>query len=349
MSIVSQFQSPEVEALLRRQKRRATFTSLMVAVLSVVLLGLVLALFLLPQLVQETPVIVTYESSRLEEAEPETRKVTTQRQSKPSAPSASMAKVITSQSASAVAIPVPDMTTPAPSLEFGQDLDFGEGWADGAAFGGGATFFGQKVAARNIAFVIDYSLSMKGKRDALMRKELKKSLDSLTNGTQFSLIFFAGPVWQAGDTVKTGAKGTKLATVTTDAGGKFVWRSGKPAGKPVQQMQWTETTASAVRDARRLVDKTPLVLGTIWDWPLEMALALDPKPDVIYFMTDGTAGKQSLKTAKSIGSKAKRLNIKINCVALMEPKAREGLNELAKRTDGQFTLVLENGKRQKLR
>lgn len=321
----------------------------MIALLSIVLIGLVLALVLLPQLVQETPVIVTYESSLPDDSEPEVKKVSTQVQKNPTPPASAMSKVITSNSVSAVSIPVPDVITEAPSLEFGDNLDFGEGWSDGADFGGGATFFGQKVSARNIAFVIDYSRSMNGERDKLMRAELKKSLGSLTNGTRFSLIFFAGPVWQGGDKVAGATKGNRNAMVIAQDGGKYPWKGGNPSKKPVQKMKWTETTAASVREAKKIVDNTPLLYGTIWDWPLEMALDMEPKPDVIYFMTDGTAGANTIKVAKSVGSKAKSLNIKINCVAMMQPSAHDGLDELAKRTGGQFTVVLSRTKRKVIR
>jgi hypothetical protein len=91
------------------------------------------------------------------------------------------------------------------------------------------------------------------------------------------------------------------------------------------------------------VKETPLVLGTIWDHPLEMALAMEPKPDIIFFMTDGVAGKKSEEIAKEMGRKAKAKGVVINTVALMVPQAQEPLKQLAKLSGGQFSIVKEGG------
>ena len=82
---------------------------------------------------------------------------------------------------------------------------------------------------------------------------------------------------------------------------------------------------------------------------MEMALDMEPPPQVIYFMTDGTAGKEAGQTARTIGTRARSKGITINCVAMMEPRAHADMLELAKRTDGQFTKVLKGGKVEKVR
>ncbi|MFT5881654.1 MAG: Mg-chelatase subunit ChlD/tetratricopeptide (TPR) repeat protein [Crocinitomicaceae bacterium] len=56
---------------------------------------------------------------------------------KPSAPGSSMAKVIPSRSASAIAVPVPNITMENTSLDFANGDDFGDGWGDGNGSGGG--------------------------------------------------------------------------------------------------------------------------------------------------------------------------------------------------------------------
>jgi Mg-chelatase subunit ChlD len=56
---------------------------------------------------------------------------------KPSAPSSSMARVITASETSAVAVPTPDVDVTAPSLDFGAGSDFGDGRGKGSGSGGG--------------------------------------------------------------------------------------------------------------------------------------------------------------------------------------------------------------------
>ena len=87
-----------------------------------------------------------------------------------------------------------------------------------------------------------------------------------------------------------------------------------------------------------------MVYGTQWDRPIKYALEMNPQPDIIFFMTDGTAGKNTDDIAKDIGRDAKKKGVIINCIALMEPKAKDAMADIAKRTGGLFTEVQENGR-----
>ncbi len=129
--------SPEALARLHAQRRNSTISSIVIAFLVVVLIALILGVFLLPTLVKETPTIVTYESNLSEETQLEERKVQTSMDRKPSSPSSSMAKVITANTASPTAVPVPDVDITTPSMDFGDGSDFGSGWGDGEGVGGG--------------------------------------------------------------------------------------------------------------------------------------------------------------------------------------------------------------------
>lgn len=61
-------------------------------------------------------------------------------------------------------------------------------------------------------------------------------------------------------------------------------------------------------------------------------------------MTDGVTGGDAEALAKSIAAKAKAKKITINIVAMMEPRAEQAMKELAKRTNGQFTIIEVGGK-----
>ena len=139
MSLHAQL-SPEAQAALQAQKRNSTISSVAIAVLSLVLTGLILAYIILPSLLKDTPQIVTYQASISEENELNEKKVNTNVNRTPSAPSSSMAKVIASNTVSNVAIPVPDTDTPNPSTDFGDGDDFGNGWGSGDGTGGGGGF-----------------------------------------------------------------------------------------------------------------------------------------------------------------------------------------------------------------
>lgn len=93
-----------------------------------------------------------------------------------------------------------------------------------------------------------------------------------------------------------------------------------------------------------MIQSTPLVGGTDWENPIDAALAMEPAPEVIFFMTDGAMkGRDMVRLARSLATKAKRTNTIINSVALMEPNTEEAMAELAARTGGQFTIVEKDG------
>lgn len=341
--------TPATEALLRRQRKISMVTSSVISLLAVILILLVFSIFMLAPMLDETTEFVTYDSGMVDEPEKDPRPTPLSRERKPSAPSASKVNVIAAQTVSTTAVPTIDVTVETPSLDFGTGDDFGDGWStgDGSGIGGGASFFNQKVTAKRVAYVIDYSLSMSGVRDRLMREELEKSIRQLGSGMQFQMIFFAGPVWVAGQQVTMREK-NRLATVK-DGEREYEWKTDGSANtwKPVgtrHQPEWLTVTSSNLQTAVDHIRKTRLVWGTIWDHPLEMALSMEPKPDVIFFMTDGMAGSNTPDVAKEIGRKARSSNVVINTVALMVPKAQEPLKDLAKRSRGQFTIVREGGK-----
>lgn len=344
--------SPEVEARLAAQRRNSSISSAVISFLVIVIIGLVLGFILLPALVKETPVIVTYAGTVEEEREQVKEKVKTAIQRKPSSPSSSMAKVIAASTVSNISIPVPDQVVDVQSMDFGDGDDFGSGWGDGSGMGdggGGASFFNQKVSAERIAYVIDYSLSMKGERDSLMRKELTKSIDGLSGGVKFQMIFFSGPAWVAGSELPGFNYAKEKATVEGKGGHKYEW-TGKglhdwtPKGKR-QPAEWLEADLGNLKDAKDIIKETPLSGGTDWENPLLMAFDMEPPPQIVFFMTDGAVGgRDMMKLTDDLAAMAKKKGIVVNTIAMMEPKANQPMANLAKKTGGEFTIIDKNGK-----
>lgn len=343
--------SPEAQARLEAQRRNSTITSMVISILIIVIIGLVLGFFLLPNLIKETPTIVTYQANKIEETDPQPEKVRTAVQRKPTSPSSSMVKVIAANTVSTVSIPVPDVVVDTQSVEFGDGDDFGSGWGDGTGTGkgGGASFFNQKVSAERIAYVIDYSLSMQGERDALMRKELTKSVGALTASVKFQMIFFSGPAWVAGSELPGFKYTTGKATVKGKGGHSYEW-TGKglhdwtPKGKR-QPAEWLDVTSSQLTESLKIIKSDPLSGGTDWENPLLMAFDMEPPPQLVFFMTDGAVGgRDMMALVKDLASIAKRKGIVVNTIAMMEPKAQEPMADLAKRTGGEFTIIEANGK-----
>ncbi|MBT8036265.1 MAG: terpene cyclase/mutase family protein [Verrucomicrobiae bacterium] len=139
MSLHAQL-SPEVLARLHAQQRNSTITSIIIAILVVLLVGVILLYLLLPAVNNYTPEIVSYQAGAENEDKITKREITRAVQRKPSAPSSSMAKVIAANTSSTTAIPIPEFDVPDPSTDFGNGDDFGDGWGSGESEGGGGGF-----------------------------------------------------------------------------------------------------------------------------------------------------------------------------------------------------------------
>jgi len=149
----------------------------------------------------------------------------------PSSSSSSTSAPVIVATKSNVLFSVPVLDVEAISLDatFGASDGFGD--AAGSGFGNsfGPTgnslpFIDPEYRGNKIVFVIDYSLSMKSKNKiGLLKNELKKSIASLADGIEFELIFFAGPAWVGGSTIKDPNSNKK--SVISEGGDQFVWRS----------------------------------------------------------------------------------------------------------------------------
>jgi len=127
----------------------------------------------------------------------------------------------------------------------------------------------------------------------------------------------------------------------------YKWtNSGGPGGfAPLGEKlipEWMSVVPDTLDTSIENVKKQQLVWGTTWKQPLLQALSMNPKPEQIMFLTDGVADKWQ-QQAKDIAELANKHNVRINTVALMEPKAREGMAFIAGKTGGQFVMVEANG------
>lgn len=340
---------PNPRAILRQQQRTATLVSLITALLCMVLIGLILAVILMAVTPTEQPSLVAYTGVSEKPKKIKEPKVQTNVQRKPAAPSMAASKMVVANTQAPTSIPVPEIVVEDISMDIGVGDDFGAGWGDGDGFGGGggSTFFGQTSSAERVVYVIDFSSSMKkDDRHKLMRAELTESLSKMQNGLKLGMIFFSGPAWVAGDTVKGGVittpKGKKYKYKTTGGHAKWIHDG------PKRNVPWWTIDDKEVQRITKIVKTAPLNSGTVWHLPLNLALDMKPAPQMIYFMTDGLASGSS-KWADEIGKRAKKMGVTINCVALMQPKAEKDLKTIAEMTGGQVTMVDANGKRKHLK
>ena len=190
-----------------------------------------------------------------------------------------------------------------------------------------SNFMGVKSQANKILFIIDYSASMKG-RDKVMRYELCKAIDKLPAVGSVAVLFFSGPTWIAGQDANALHKNWEGSN-----GGGWKPKEGHTPERP----KWMPVTPSNKKKLKEAVVSTPLTFGTVWDNSFEWAFYMNPKPDVIYFMTDGNANKnlQGMEIIKSKKGKTKIYTIGYGAPA----GAKQPLEEIAAMTGGKSKFV----------
>jgi len=183
MSIHAQI-SDEARASLQKQKATSTVSSIIIALLGLVLIGIILTIITLASNVKKQEPFISYIGDNEVTEEIPQEVVQSAVQSKPAAQSSSASKIITSTLASDLAIPTPDQAPDVPSPDLGESEGFGTGFGSGngsgyGGNGGGVGFFGSTTNAKTIAYVIDYSESMSPVQIALVRKEVELSINEL--------------------------------------------------------------------------------------------------------------------------------------------------------------------------
>jgi hypothetical protein len=162
------------------------------------------------------------------------------------------------------------------------------GGLGGLGFSFNMNFFGlSSKAMSHIVFIIDYSGSMKGEKEAIMRRELARVLSDLPEDTDFGMIFFAGPAWPAGK----GGSVVSSDWVKTD--GEDHSNTYRPKDwDRLQSVDYERATSARISRMIRVVESTPLSGGTVYDCPIYMALKMKPLPDKIFFITDGACSTE---------------------------------------------------------
>ncbi len=195
---------------------------------------------------------------------------------------------------------------------------------------GTTQFMGQKGEGERIAFVIDYSKSMKKLQLDVMKYELYSAIQKIGETGLVSILFFSGPVWRPDQDAEDA---TKRWTGSNGEG----WRvkDGEEGANP----QWFLPNRNNLAAIQRMIYTTPTTYGTDWYPPMKLALETNPRPDVIFFMTDGSSPRGSIDRTLEMIDQIPPGSVQINTVALglSEDKA-DPLKQIAEKTGGHFRL-----------
>lgn len=303
--------------------------------------ALVLLLMHVPLPDLSRPEIVA--TSTVDELENESWKKVTTAVPQTSAMAASVSPLL-STGVSDIAMPDLDFSASAADLNLGTSFGFfGSGVTTGGA-GGKVSFLGNTATAKHVVFVVDVSGSMSMSMNVqgssmsrfdLLKRELAKSLSALTPGTGYQVIFFSDYAWPH-DVVDSN-DGAAL--------NKYSWSiTSTNRNVTIPRFSYIAANPANIAKSKKIIADANNPGGTNWGSGLLMALKGSPKPDVIFFMTDGDVGSEQgwNNVVTTENSRGKRTII--HTTALGNPDSRKDLAELARRNGGKFTAVMADGK-----
>lgn len=214
-----------------------------------------------------------------------------------------------------------DFTTPVSdsalaSLELSEVGDFlgagedemGEGLDSALGSGGSANFFGVEARGSRFAYVVDISLSMAEDRLAALKIALGDSVEGLLEHTNFSIVLY-----------------------NSDA--HTLSRSG-----------WIPATDQSKRTLERDLRAIRATGGTNPIPGFEIVFAMKPRPDAIYFMTDG-----QFTAPERVAARIARMNERglqrtpIHCITFIDDSGAEIMKGIARRSGGTYTHVRSAG------
>ena len=133
----------------------------------------------------------------------------------------------------------------------------------------------------------------------------------------------------------------------TDALLKYRWEIDSKNYKQVKipTFKYLQASPFSLQDSRQIVENSDNPGGTNWGSGLLMALNASPKPDLIFFMTDGIrSDEQGWIDVVTAENKRRPPMTVIHTSAMQQPDAARELDTLAKRNNGKFTVVMGEGK-----
>jgi hypothetical protein len=188
------------------------------------------------------------------------------------------------------------------------NISGGPGLGGGGSGGGAASFFGVEARGTRFAYVIDISGSMdlgigmgSLKRIDVLKTELGKSVAALLENAHYFVALFSSDA--------------------KPMGGRLEWVAANDSGK-----QW----------GRRTIPLIAAEGETIPVPAFKMVLTLRPRPDAIYFMTDGEFDKDYANQIARLNSD---FRIPIHCITFISKEGEDVMRKIAADSGGTYTHV----------
>jgi hypothetical protein len=183
----------------------------------------------------------------------------------------------------------------------GEGVGIGEGAGAG---GGGASFFGVEARGSRFVFIVDTSGSMHGERLALLQEQLITSINRLRESARFFIVEF-----------------------------------NSTSRSLFEDTAWVEATPEAKRRAVARIMNLKADGTTRPISAFTMAFNLRPRPDAIYFMTDGEFTEDGVVQAVARMNRF-AIKVPIHGIALGREASETDLRTIAEQSGGTFTLIV---------
>lgn len=200
--------------------------------------------------------------------------------------------------------PLPDIS-PSDLVSGGGDIGSGIGDEAGGAGAGGASFFGVEAKGRRFVYIVDVSGSMayEGRLEAL-KANLAKSVDGLLESSEFVIFAFSDGAFPVG--------------------GRAEWM--RATGREKERFRGSIASLRAMG----ATEPAPAFM---------MTFELRPRPDAIYFMTDGEFAPDVVTLVNSTNKN----KVPIHCISLVNANAAGLLRQIADASGGTYTHIPGRG------
>jgi hypothetical protein len=214
----------------------------------------------------------------------------------------SLEEIVPAAAASADPAPWAELVDLPPSAAaVGGAEQFGAVGSGGGSLGGGASFMGVYAHGTRFCIIADCSGSMRGPKLEHVKEEIRETLSGMGSQARFQLVFFhsrENPFPQPG------------------------WRN------PRRDRRDLETWLAAVEAGG----------GTYPTPAFRIALSLSPRPDAIFFMTDGQFDPGVVEEVAALNHDGQR-RVKINTISFIDRSAEAQMRKIAEDSGGEYRHV----------
>ena len=177
------------------------------------------------------------------------------------------------------------------------------GGGGGGGGGGGTSFFGVEAEGSRFSYIVDMSGSMSSPIDKWNRAaaELISSIEELSEGAMFQVVLYSGDAF------------------------------------PLEnKKEWSEANARNKKWARTSITRVTPTGATNPSPAFHVVFASRPRPDAIYFMTDGEFNESVVGEIDAMNAE---LQVPIHCITFGDRRAEPMMREIARRSGGTYTHV----------